>query len=113
LEGELSLSKGFDMADNLTIIVCGAGIAGLCAGIALAKQEHKVIILERASELSPMGAGIHLPPNATLLLKQWGILEKLESRAVAPAGFVFRRYGDSSALARSGSNKSKEAPATP
>lgn len=101
------------MAAGLTIIVCGAGIAGLCAGIALAKQGHKVIMLERASELSPTGAGIHLPPNATLLLEQWGILDELKSKAVAPAGFVFRRYADSSILARSGSNRSKEAPKTP
>lgn len=101
------------MSGSMTIIICGAGIAGLCAAIALAKQGHKIIILERASELSPTGAGIHLPPNATLLLKQWGILDKLESKAVVPSGFVFRRYADSAVLARSGSNKPKEAPVTP
>lgn len=99
--------------EKLTTIVCGAGIAGLCAGIALSKVGHKVIILERAHELSPTGAGIHLPPNATLLLKEWGILDKLASQAVAPAGFVFRRYADSSVLAMSGSSKPKAAPATP
>lgn len=101
------------MSSKLTVIVCGAGIAGLCAGIALATQGHKVVILERASALSPTGAGIHLPPNATLLLKQWDILDKLESKAVVPSGFVFRRYEDSSVLARSGSSKPKEVPATP
>ena len=101
------------MSGKLTIIICGAGIAGLCAGIALATQGHKVIILERASELSPTGAGIHLPPNATLLLKQWSILDKLESKAVVPAGFVFRRYEDSSVLAQSRASKPKKAPATP
>lgn len=97
------------MTGILTIIVCGAGIAGLCAGIALAKQGHKIIILERASDLSPTGAGIHLPPNATLLLNQWGILGELETKAVAPAGFVFRRYADGSVLARSRPNKSMAA----
>lgn len=97
----------------MKIIVCGAGIAGLCTGIALAKLGHEVVILERASELSPTGAGIHLPPNATLLLKQWGLLDRLISKAVAPAGFVFRRYADSSVLAKSGPKKSQEAPTTP
>ena len=113
MERHSSLDNIQNMAGSLTIIVCGAGIAGLCTGIALAKQGHKVIILEQASRLSPTGAGIHLPPNATLLLKRWGILNELESKAVAPAGFVFRRYADSSVLARSGSSKSKEAPTTP
>lgn len=101
------------MPDRLQIIVCGAGIAGLCTGIALARLGHQVIILERALELSPAGAGIHLPPNATLLLKKWGILERLVSKAVAPAGFVFRRYADSSVLAKSGSKKPQEPPTTP
>lgn len=101
------------MSNKLTTIVCGAGIAGLCTGIALAKQGHKVIILERAHELSPTGAGIHLPPNATLLLKEWGILERLESVAVVPSGFIFRRYADNAVLARSGSSKPKDVPSTP
>lgn len=99
--------------NKLTTVVVGAGIAGLCTGIALAKQGHQVIILERAHELSPTGAGIHLPPNATLLLKEWGILEKLESVAVVPSGFIFRRYKDNAVLAQSGSSKPKQAPATP
>lgn len=98
---------------KLRIIVCGAGIAGLCTGIALAKQGHQVIILERALELSPAGAGIHLPPNATLLLKQWGILEQLASKAVVPAGFIFRRYADSLVLAKSGDKKPQEVPKSP
>lgn len=93
---------------KLEVIICGAGIAGLCAGIALAKQGHQVIILERAQALSPAGAGIHLPPNATLLLKEWDILDKLAGKAVVPAGFVFRRYADSSVLARAAEKKRQQ-----
>lgn len=90
------------MSSKFKIIICGAGIAGLCAGIALGRQGHDIVILERAQALSPAGAGIHIPPNATLLLEEWGLLEKLREKAVVPAGFVFRRYRDSFVLARSG-----------
>lgn len=88
------------MSAKFRIIICGAGIAGLCAGIALGRQGHEVIIFERAQRLSPVGASIHVPPNATFLLKEWGLLEKFQGKTVVPGGFVFRRYADSSVLAR-------------
>lgn len=95
------------MALKLDIVVCGAGIAGLCAGISLARLGHSIVILESAHELSPVGAGIHLPPNATLLLKEWGVLEQLADSAVVPQGFNFRRYADSTVLARAGGSTSE------
>ncbi|KAJ8115548.1 hypothetical protein OPT61_g2835 [Boeremia exigua] len=101
------------MSGTFKIIICGAGIAGLCAGIALGRQGHQIIILERAQALSPVGAGIHLPPNATLLLEEWGILEKLQGKAVVPAGFTFRRYRDSFVLARSGFTNGRTMLSTP
>lgn len=101
------------MALHLRIIVCGAGIAGLCAGIALARQAHNVVILERAHELSPAGAGIHLPPNATLLLQEWAVLDQLADKAVVPQGFNFRRYSDSAVLARVGGGSSMTMPRSP
>ena len=102
-----------NMSPQLEVIVCGAGIAGLCTGIALAQLGHHVTILEGAHELSPVGAGIHLPPNATLLLRDWGILDLLADKAVVPAGFNFRRYADSEILAQSAGRKSEQAPQTP
>ena len=102
-----------DMPSKFKIVICGAGIAGLCAGIALGKQGHDIIILERADALSPAGAGIHIPPNATLLLKEWGLLERLQEKAVVPAGFVFRRYADSSILARSKFTSDRSSSSTP
>lgn len=89
------------MSQSLRIIICGAGIAGFCTGIGLAKLGLNVIIIERSRELSPIGAGIHIPPNSTLVLNHWGILEKLSSVASVPARYAFRRYADSSILATS------------
>ncbi|KAF2718936.1 salicylate hydroxylase [Polychaeton citri CBS 116435] len=89
------------MPEKLRIIVCGAGIAGLCTGIALAKLGHEIIILERAHELSPAGAGIH------------GLLDRLASRAVVPTGFIFRRYEDSSVLAETITRRPEHTSQTP
>ncbi|KAJ5340090.1 hypothetical protein N7452_006818 [Penicillium brevicompactum] len=57
----------------LDILVIGAGIAGLSAAIALGKQGHRVVILEKSAFLREAGAAIHLPPNCTALLKWMGV----------------------------------------
>ncbi|WPH01599.1 FAD/NAD(P)-binding domain-containing protein, protein [Acrodontium crateriforme] len=77
----------------------------LCSGIDLAELGHNITVLERTRELSGAGAGIHVPPNATLLLQRWGILDRFRHKAVEPAGFNFRRYDHGSILASSGSKK--------
>ncbi|CAP96294.1 Pc21g13970, partial [Penicillium rubens Wisconsin 54-1255] len=60
-------------SDQLDVLVIGAGIAGLSAAIALGKQGHRVVILERSAFLRETGAAIHLPPNCTALLRWMGI----------------------------------------
>src|SRR5262249_47724151 len=42
-------------------------------------------LLEQAPELSDIGAGVQLSPNATAILLQLGLGEKLKSKVVAPA----------------------------
>ncbi|KAJ5144546.1 hypothetical protein N7448_001938 [Penicillium atrosanguineum] len=56
----------------LEVLVVGAGIAGLSVAIALGKQGHRVVILEKSHFLKEAGAAIHLPPNATALLEWLG-----------------------------------------
>ncbi|KGO69765.1 Monooxygenase, FAD-binding [Penicillium italicum] len=57
----------------LDVLVIGAGIAGLSTAIALGKQGHRVVILEKSAFLKETGAAIHLPPNCTALLRWMGI----------------------------------------
>ncbi|KAJ5733984.1 hypothetical protein N7493_002770, partial [Penicillium malachiteum] len=52
----------------LDILIIGAGIAGLSAAIALGKQGHNVVILEKSAFLKETGAAIHLPPNCTAMM---------------------------------------------
>lgn len=94
------------------IVVCGAGIAGLCAGIGLARQNHNVTILESAHELTPVGIGIHLPPNATLVLKHFDLLGRLSKDAMLPATFTFLRWDDNKVIAGSLDSESTEIPIT-
>jgi salicylate hydroxylase len=77
---------------SLNIVVVGAGIGGLAAAHTLAHAGHRVTVLESARELSEVGAGIQIPPNATRLLFRWGLGPALAACAVEPTALVFRRY---------------------
>jgi salicylate hydroxylase len=71
------------VAASRTIIVAGAGIGGLTASLALARQGFRVIILEKAERLEEAGAGLQLSPNASRVLIDLGLRPRLSS-AVAP-----------------------------
>jgi salicylate hydroxylase len=67
-----------------TIIVAGAGIAGLTASLTLARQGFRVIILEKAERLEEAGAGLQLSPNASRVLIDLGLQAQLAPRVVIP-----------------------------
>ena len=58
---------------SLSIVVVGGGIGGLSAGIALRRAGHSVRVLERSSFTSEVGAAITVPPNASRVLRSWGL----------------------------------------
>ncbi|MEQ9248532.1 MAG: FAD-dependent oxidoreductase, partial [Nitratireductor sp.] len=65
------------MTDAPRAIIVGAGIAGLTAALAMARRGLPVRIYERAPELTEVGAGLQLSPNATRLLARLGVLDAL------------------------------------
>ncbi|HMJ27488.1 MAG TPA: FAD-dependent monooxygenase, partial [Xanthobacteraceae bacterium] len=72
------------MAASRTIYVAGAGIGGLTASLALARQGFRVVLLEKAERLEEAGAGLQLSPNASRVLVELGLQPRLAARAVTP-----------------------------
>ncbi|KAL4745753.1 hypothetical protein BDW72DRAFT_211074 [Aspergillus terricola var. indicus] len=56
----------------MKVIIVGAGVGGLAAGIGLRRKGHDVQIFERSSLLREVGAAINVCPNASQVLSQWG-----------------------------------------
>src|ERR1043166_8886787 len=67
-----------------SVIIAGAGIGGLTAALALARAGYRSVVLEQAARLEEAGAGIQLSPNATRVLSELGLAEKLRPLVVAP-----------------------------
>ena len=74
------------------VAVVGAGIGGLTAAASLRKRGIDVTVLEQASELRPIGAGIQVAPNACRVLADIGVLDELLTRAVAPEAILVRSH---------------------
>lgn len=62
---------------NLKVVIIGAGIGGLTAGIALRQAGYKVEIYDKVRELRPAGAGISLWSNGVKVLNRLGLGEKM------------------------------------
>jgi salicylate hydroxylase len=72
------------VAASRTIFVAGAGIGGLTASLALARQGFRVVVLEKTERLEEAGAGLQLSPNASRVLVGLGLQPRLAARAVTP-----------------------------
>ena len=67
-----------------SILIAGGGIGGLAAALACARQGLPVQLLERAAQLSEVGAGIQIGPNVTRILQAWGLGNALVQVAAFP-----------------------------
>ena len=64
------------------VLVAGAGIGGLAAALALAREGLSVKVLEQSPEIGEIGAGIQLGPNAFAAFDALGVGEQARARAV-------------------------------
>lgn len=85
---------------QLDIIIVGAGLAGLAAAISCAVADHKIIVLEGAKQLTEVGAGLQITPNASRLFKAWGIASDVDALAAEPTVLAVHRYSDGKILAQ-------------
>ena len=72
------------MGERRTLVIAGAGIAGLTAALALTAQGFNVVVSERAEKLSELGAGIQIAPNAGRVLAGLGLDKALAAAAIEP-----------------------------
>lgn len=82
----------------MKVVIVGSGVAGLALAVALRRAGIDYVIVERAAELSFVGAGIQLSPNATRILARMQVLEHLQERLVRPGQHRFVDWRDASAL---------------
>jgi salicylate hydroxylase len=83
-----------------TVVIAGAGIGGLTAAIALAQRGFSVSIAEQAERLEAIGAGIQLSPNASRVLIDLGLRDRLAPHVVAPSALNVMNARSGRVLAR-------------
>lgn len=66
---------------NQPILIAGGGIGGLASALGLASKGFEAVVLEKASELGEIGAGIQIGPNAFHAFDYLGVGDA--ARAVA------------------------------
>ncbi len=77
---------------SLEIGICGGGVGGLTAAIALARQGHEVTVNEQARAFARIGADVNLTPNAVRALDRLGVGETLRETAARPAFRISRTW---------------------
>ncbi len=65
-----------DMA-SLNIMVVGGGIGGLAVALAARRLGARVTVLEQASEITEVGAGLQITPNGVAVLHALGLADDL------------------------------------
>ena len=80
------------MRAGTEIAVCGAGLGGLTAAVALQQRGFRVTVHEQARALGEVGAGLQLSSNAVRVLADLGLEQQLIERASLPEGKQVRLW---------------------
>ncbi len=84
---------------SVDVTLIGAGIGGLCAALGLRRRGYRVAIYEQAAVLGDVGAGVMLSPNATRILRHWGLGDAVARIGYRPRFTVVRDGRSGAALA--------------
>ncbi|KAF9155700.1 hypothetical protein BG015_008931 [Linnemannia schmuckeri] len=72
-----STSTSDSTPDRLRVLIVGGGIGGLMLGLMLERASIDYVILERSSEIRPLGSAISLNGTVLRVFEQLGLLEDL------------------------------------
>ena len=75
---------------KFNIGIIGGGIGGVAAAVALHRAGIEATVYERATEFREVGAGMMLWPNATRVLKELGLLERVAASSGPNRHFIVR-----------------------
>jgi salicylate hydroxylase len=90
---------GRPSAAKPSIAILGGGIAGLAAAGFLRKAGLRSTVFEQARQLTEVGAGLVVAPNAMRILRRLGAAETFRHEAVRlEIGWEFRRWQDGAVL---------------
>src|SRR5690606_34571816 len=87
---EMSGGTVAEPPDPTDVVVVGGGIGGLSMALALRRTGLRVRVLEQADVFGEVGAGLQLAPNATRILREWGLLDEVVRLVVLPRRLVLR-----------------------
>jgi 2-polyprenyl-6-methoxyphenol hydroxylase-like FAD-dependent oxidoreductase len=83
---------------NTTVIIVGAGVAGLTLALSLEQANIPFVVLEAHQEVAPqVGASLGLLPNGLLILDQLGVYEDIRS-VTTPCCRSFHRSASGNVL---------------
>lgn len=82
------------------ILIAGAGIGGLAAALALARQGAHVTVFEARETPGETGAGLQLSANAVKALRALGLESEIAARASRPEAVELRLPGSGRVVSR-------------
>jgi salicylate hydroxylase len=80
------------MTRPLRVSIIGAGLGGLAAAIALRQRGCDVTVFEQSAEITEIGAGVQLGPNAMKVLMALGLEQAAMKTAFEPERHVVRNW---------------------
>jgi salicylate hydroxylase len=73
----------------MKVVIVGGGIGGLTTALALLRHGIEPIVLERAPQLTEVGAGVQIAANGTIVLRELGLEPALARMATVPERFDY------------------------
>jgi salicylate hydroxylase len=85
-------ASGNDAERLVRILIVGAGIGGLTAALALARDGHEVAVYEQAPQLAEIGAGVQISANGARVLFALGLEDPIRAVWSVPSAKEIRLW---------------------